>query len=73
VVVKDVELDNHYVVPYNPYLCKKFNAHINVEVCSHTIAIKYLFKYIYKGLDRATVEIASATAQNGGEEAGHNE
>jgi hypothetical protein len=73
VVVKDVELDNRYVVPYNPYLCKKFNAHINVEVCSHMTAIKYLFKYVYKGLDRATVEIASAAAQNGGEEAGHNE
>jgi hypothetical protein len=73
VVLKDVELDNRYVVPYNPYLCKKFNAHINVEVCSHMIAIKYLFKYVYKGPDRATVEIASAVAQNGGEEVGHNE
>jgi len=73
VVVKDVELDNRYVVPYNPYLCKKFNAHINVEVCSHMTAIKYLFKYVYKGPDQATVEIASAAAQNGGEEARHNE
>jgi hypothetical protein len=72
-VVKDVELDNRYVVPYNPYLCKKFNAHINVEVYSHMTAIKYLFKYVYKGPDRATVEIAFAAAQNGGEEAGHNE
>ncbi len=73
VVVKDIELDNRYVVPYNPYLCKKFNAHINVEVCSHMTAIKYLFKYVYKGPDRTTVEIASAATQNGSEEARHNE
>jgi len=35
--------------------------------------IKYLFKYVYKGPNRATVEIASAAAQNGSDEAGHNE
>jgi len=31
VLVKGVELDNRWVVPYNPYLCKKFNGHINTE------------------------------------------
>ena len=27
-------LDNRWVVPYNPYLVRKFKAHINVHVCT---------------------------------------
>ncbi len=37
--------------------CKK-NIHINVEVCNNIRAVKYMFKYVYKGHDRATVEIS---------------
>ena len=32
----DIVLDDTWVVPYNPYLCKKYNAHINVK-----FAIRY--------------------------------
>ena len=45
------------MVPYNPYLTTKYDCHINVKICSSISAIKYLFKYIYKGHDHATVEI----------------
>jgi len=41
-------VDNSWVVPYNGYLSKKFNCHINVEICSTVKAVKYIFKYIYK-------------------------
>jgi hypothetical protein len=55
--INGIQLDNRWVVPYNPYLTTKYNCHINVEICSSITAIKYLFKYVYKGHDRATVEI----------------
>ncbi|XP_044980863.1 uncharacterized protein LOC123448144 [Hordeum vulgare subsp. vulgare] len=50
-------LDNRWVVPYNPYLLRRYNCHINVEVCSSIKAVKYLYKYIYKGHDRASFSL----------------
>ena len=52
-----VPLDNKYVVPYNPYLSKKYNAHINVEICSSVQSCKYLYKHVYKGPDMASIGI----------------
>ncbi|XP_066913355.1 uncharacterized protein [Clytia hemisphaerica] len=56
--VRNLDLDNRWVVPYCPYLCKKYNAHINLEACVSIKAVKYLYKYIYKGHDTAHIEIA---------------
>ena len=50
--------DNRWVVPYNPYLSWRYKAHINVEVCASIKAVKYIHKYIYKGNDRATLELS---------------
>ncbi|KAH8940818.1 hypothetical protein BDL97_14G004500 [Sphagnum fallax] len=58
VLVHGIELDNPWVVPHNVYLSTKYDAHINVEVCNNIRAVKYLFKYIYKRHDRATLEIS---------------
>ncbi len=58
ILVHDVELDNRWVVPHNVYLLSKYDAHINVEVCINIHVVKYLFKYVYKGHDRATIEIS---------------
>ena len=48
---------NRDVVPYNPYLSARYECHINVEVCTSITAVKYLFKYVYKGHDRANVAV----------------
>ena len=52
VKVRGHELDNRWVVPYNPYLLAKFNCHMNVEICSTIKVVKYTYKYIYKGHDK---------------------
>jgi hypothetical protein len=67
-LVHGVELDNRWVVPHNVYLSTKYDAHINVKVCNNIRAVKYLFKYVYKGHDRVTIEISrqndNATKRN---------
>ena len=53
-------MDNRDVVRYNAYLAKRFNAHINVEVTTSIWLVKYMFKYSFKGYDRAHVEVGAA-------------
>ncbi|PWZ05548.1 ATP-dependent DNA helicase PIF1 [Zea mays] len=59
--VRGCELDNRWVVPYNPYRLHLFNCHINVEACGSIKAVKYLFKYIYKGHDRVSIVMRDAS------------
>jgi hypothetical protein len=63
VLKKKVLLDNRSVVPYNSLLIMKYQAHVNIEFCNKSNCIKYLFKYITKGVDRVT-----ASLELGGEE-----
>lgn len=56
VQVRNFPADNRFVVPYNKFLTHKYNCHINVESSQSVKAIKYIFKYIYKGYDKAAVE-----------------
>ena len=60
-----VTVDNRNVVPYNPWLLLKYRAHINVEFCASIKAIKYLYKYVYKGSDRATVTMQAGQERVG--------
>ena len=49
--------DSTWVVPHNAFLLTKYECHLNVEVCTSIRAVKYLYKYTYKGPDRACIEI----------------
>ena len=62
-----VKLDNQWVVPYNMTLLKRFRAHINVEWCNKTHLIKYMFKYITKGPDRAKAVIETCAPNVAGD------
>ncbi|XP_057746951.1 uncharacterized protein LOC130966192 [Arachis stenosperma] len=55
---KGVYMDNRNVVPYNVYLLMFYQAHVNVEYCNKSNAIKYLFKYVNKGLNRIAVRVS---------------
>jgi hypothetical protein len=53
----EVTLDKHWVVPYNSYLYKNYQAHINVEVCGGVQAVKYIHSYVYKGKGSVTLHV----------------
>ena len=50
--------DNRHVVPYNRYLLLKYQCHINVECCISIKSVKYIHKYIHKGHDHTTMQLA---------------
>ncbi|XP_053206261.1 uncharacterized protein LOC128390551 [Panonychus citri] len=54
-----VDVDNSWVVPYNKFLIKYFKCHINVEICCTIKAMKYLYKYVYKGYDQSNIRVIS--------------
>ncbi|OWY98103.1 LOW QUALITY PROTEIN: Helitron helicase [Phytophthora megakarya] len=65
---ESVQVDNRWVIPYNPYLCQKYDYHVNVEVCSTVQSVKYLYKYVYKAQDRATVVLRERGRRDGTDE-----
>ena len=45
------------MIGFNKHLSKKYKSHINAEICSSVSAVKYLYKYIFKGQDRTTAKL----------------
>ncbi|GFS96145.1 ATP-dependent DNA helicase [Trichonephila clavipes] len=58
----DIEVDNHWIVPYSPLLSNTFKAHINVEYCNSVKSIKYICKYVNKGSDMAVFGVRNVAA-----------
>lgn len=58
------QVTNQWVVPYNAFLLLKYECHLNVEVVTAAYAVKYLFKYVFKGSDQAcaAIRVAEKTA-----------
>ena len=57
-------LNNQWNVLDDWCLLSRYDCHINVEVCLRVQAVKYLYKYIYKGHDRVAVYIAHTNRDN---------
>ena len=51
-----IKLDNRNIVPYSKLLIMRYQCHVNTEYCNKSNSIKYLFKYINKGPDRASLK-----------------
>jgi hypothetical protein len=54
------QVDNRWVVCHSKYLIWKYRCHINVESIASVKAIKYIYKYVYKGHDRTTMQFGTA-------------
>ena len=48
-------------IPYNPWLLRQLDYHINVEICTSVKSIKYVLKYVHKRNDQATFQIQNDT------------
>ena len=55
--VRGANLDNWWIVPYNPALSLRYGSHINLEACMSVKSVKYIFKYVYKGHDCIMLEL----------------
>ena len=68
VIKNGINMGNEWVAPYCAYLLKRFKCHINLEKCASSAAIKYLFKYIYKGFDKTEMDLGNVTKNALGQE-----
>lgn len=50
-------VNDSWVVPYSPYLLARHRSHICVEVASHMILYKYVYKYCFKPPDHGAMQI----------------
>lgn len=41
------DIDSRWIVPYNPYLLRKYKCHFNVQTACSIKSVKYIYKYIY--------------------------
>lgn len=64
----ETKVDNSWVVPYSPYLLMRLRSHINVDYCTVASVVLYIYKYIYKGSDRAVTTVQAVHQAAHGQE-----
>jgi PIF1-like helicase/Helicase len=57
--VRGKQVGNRWVVTYCAYLIWKYRCHINIESIASIKAVKYIYKYVYKGHDRITMQFGT--------------
>lgn len=60
-ITTTISVDNRWVVPFNKWLLRQLQCHVNVEVCSSVKVCKYTLKYTNKGTDRAVFNLNNET------------
>jgi len=55
-------ITDEWVVPHNPYLLLRHRSHICVEVASHLILYKYVYKYCFKSPDQGAINFNEIAA-----------
>ena len=53
-------VNNSWVVCHSRYLIQKYRCHINVKSISSVKAVKYIYKYVYKGHGHTTMQFDTA-------------
>jgi hypothetical protein len=59
-------ITDNWVVPHNPFLLRRYRAHINIESCSHFRCFKYVYKYTFKPPDHTAVTVDEIEAHLAG-------
>ena len=60
--VGDRHVSDDWVVPFSPFLLLKYGAHVNVEIASSIKSFKYVYKYVLKSPDKASIQINEVQA-----------
>ena len=55
-------VSDDWVVPFSPFLLLKYGAHVNVEIASSIKSFKYVYKYVLKSPDKASIQINEVQA-----------
>ncbi|XP_037093807.1 uncharacterized protein LOC119113624 [Pollicipes pollicipes] len=55
-----VDVDNRWIVPYNPFLSRALDGHVNMEIITHAVTrIRYVIKYVIKGGDQVMFRVSA--------------
>ncbi|XP_037088895.1 uncharacterized protein LOC119109386 [Pollicipes pollicipes] len=55
-----VEVDSRWFVPYNPFLSRALDGHVNMEIITHAVTcIRYVIKYVTRGGDQVMFRVST--------------